>query len=209
MKLKKSLIKLDLQFFAEPTPGEPTPGEPGGGEPNTFSQEEVNEIISKRLKKEQAKWERDFKTKLEQEKKEAERLANLNAEQRKEEEYQKKLKDVMEREKALRLQEERVEAVQILNQRGLSPDFVDFLMADDSQTTLDNINNFEKVFKEALKAEISKRLPNGTPSSGGEGIRGKGEGFAITKEEYSKLSLSEKNKLFIQYPNEVKELLKR
>lgn len=209
MKLKKNLLKLNLQFFAEPNPGEPNPGEPGDEKPTTFSQDEVNEIISKRLKKEQAKWERDFKTKLEEEKKEAERLANLNAEQRKEEEYQKRLKEVEEREKTLRLQEERVEAIQILNDRGLSPDFVDFLMANDSQTTLDNINNFEKAFKEALKVEISKRLPSGTPSSGGAGANGGNNGFSMTKEEYSKLSLSEKNKLFIQYPDEVKELLKK
>lgn len=210
---RHTIIPLNLQFFAEPG-GEPgaepggEPGEPGEPGGQLFSQEELNEIISKRLSKERGKWEKDFKKQLEEEKKEAERLANLNAEQRKEEEYKKKLKEVEDKAKELRLQEEKIEAAKILTERGLASDFVHFLIGEDSQTTLDNINNFEKMYKEALKAEIGKRLPSGTPNvGGGNGVNG--EGLAITKEQYAKLSLSEKNKLYIENPEAVKELMKK
>ena len=61
------LFKLDLQLFAEGD--QPAPPAPGDGDPTppagkTFTQEELDAIIAKRLAREQKQWE----TKLEEEK---------------------------------------------------------------------------------------------------------------------------------------------
>lgn len=157
---------FNLQFFAEVDGGqnnEPTTQEPGTTEPpKTFTQEELDEVVSKRLKRERASWEK----KIEDEKKEAARLATLNEDQKKEEIYNKKLKEVEDKANALKLQEDRLEASKILTERGLPTSFVDYLIGKDNETTLDNINKFEKQYKADLQAAVKQALPSTEPGKG-------------------------------------------
>lgn len=200
MKLKDRYLKktfLGLQFFAEGDPTPPVidpvdpPSDPG------LTPEQVNKIIQDRLAKEQARWEK----KLSEEKAEAARLANLDAEQRKQEEYNKKLKAIEEREAALKLQEVKMETVSVLKTRGLPESFVDFVIGEDNEKTLDNINQIEKAFNAAVKAEVDNRLPGGTPKAGTPGTL-----TGMTREEFKKLPLSKQNELYVSDPEKYKNL---
>lgn len=157
---------FSLQFFAEGDGGEnnePTTQEPGTTEPpKTFTQEELDEIINKRLKRERSSWEK----KLEDEKKEAARLATLNEDQKKEELYNKKLKAVEDKANSLKLQEDKLEASKVLTERGLPTSFVDYLIGKDDEITLENINKFEKQYKTDLQAAVKQALPSTAPGNG-------------------------------------------
>lgn len=196
MKLKDRYLKktfLGLQFFAEDDPTPPVtdpPSEPG------LTPEQVNKIIQDRLAKEQAKWEK----KLADEKAEATRLATLDAEQRKQEEYNKRLKELEEKEAALKLQEDKMETAKVLKDRGLDEGFVDFVIGADNEITLTNINTLEKFFKSAVKAEVEKRIPSNDPEGGAPGAGG-----GMTKEEFKALPLLKQNELYVSDPDKYKQ----
>lgn len=192
MKLKNRY--LNLQFFTE---GDQTPPAEPPTEPQGLTQEQVNKIIQERLAKEQAKWEK----KAEEDKKEAQRLANLDAEQRKQEELNKRIKALEEREAAIQMQEDKMETAKVLKDRGLDETFVDFVLAQDNEITLERINALEKVFKAAVKVEVEKRIPSNDPESGaGNGVPGE-----MTKEEFKKLPLSKQNEFYVSDPEKYKQ----
>lgn len=201
MKLKDRYLKktsLGLQFFAEgdPTPPVTDPVDPPT-EPQGLTQEQVNKIVQDRLAKEQAKWEK----KAEEDRKEAQRLANLDAEQRKQEELNKRIKELEEREAAIQMQENKMETAKVLKDRGLDEGFVDFVIGADNEITLANINTLEKFFKSAIKVEVEKRIPSNDPESGaGNGALGE-----MTKEEFKKLPLSKQNELYVSDPEKYKQ----
>lgn len=90
----KPLVKLDLQYFADPDPKDPIdPQDPKAGDPKdpdpnttpkgadkTFTQEEVDELIKQRLQREKRKAEE----KAEEARKEAEKKALIEQEKYKE-----------------------------------------------------------------------------------------------------------------------------
>lgn len=191
MKLKNRY--LNLQFFTE---GDPIPPADQPTEPQGLTQEQVNKIVQDRLAKEQAKWEK----KAEEDRKEAQRLANLNAEQRKQEELNKRIKELEEREAAIQMQETKMETIKVLKDRGLDETFVDFVIGADNEATLERINALEKAFKTAVKAEVEKRIPSNDPQASNPGTPG-----GMTKEEFKKLPLSKQNELYVSDPEKYKQ----
>lgn len=203
MKLKDRYLKktfLGLQFFAEGDPTTPPTTDPVDppGEPQGLTPEQVNKIIQDRLAKEQAKWAK----KLEEETKEAQRLANLNAEQRKQEELNKRIKELEEREAALQMQENKMETSKVLKDRGLSEAFVDFVIGTDNEATLERINALEVAFKEAVKVEVDKRIPSTDPQGSGAG-----GATGMTKEEFKKLPWNKQADLLKAEPEKYNKLL--
>lgn len=187
------LYKLfNLQFFTE---GEESNEDKGGTE-KQLSQDQVNDIIAKRLAKEKAKWEKDYNKKLEDEKAEAERLATLSANERAKAEAEKRAKELDAREAELKRKELKVDCENELQQRGLSATFSQFLLGADAEITQSNINTFESAFKEAVKEEVETRIKGKTPPAGG----GDNKDDTVSKEEFKKLPLYEQNKLYLSNP---------
>lgn len=185
---------FNLQYFAED--GDDGNEDKSTAEDKTLTQDQVNDIIAKRLAKEKAKWEKDYNAKLEAEKAEAARLANLDATQRAEEEAKKRIAALEEREAKLKQAEDKLECESVLKERGLSTSFANFLLGADAEVTLANINSFETAFKDAVKAEVETRIKGKTPPAGGGEIK---DG-AVSKEEFKKLPLYEQNKLYLSNP---------
>lgn len=158
-----------------------------------LSQEKVNEIVEKRLAK--------AKEKAEKERTQAEELAKLSAEERKAKEFEilmaekqaeydnqlaefNKMKAEFERTQLLsQVQKE-------LNERNLPIGCSEMLLGKDVETTMANINEFEKAFNDSLQQNIDKKLK----SSSSPKIELKGEEKG---KDPSKMSLSE----FIEYQN--------
>lgn len=195
MKLKNRHF-YGLQFFAEEGEGNEGNDEGKGGTEKQLTQEQVNDIVQKRLAKEKSKWQKDLDAKLAEEK----RLAEMDAEQRKQAELEIKIKALEERENAIKLQETKMETAKVLKDRGLSETFVDFVIGADNEDTLERINALEKAFKEAVKAEVEKRIPSNDPEGGAPGTSG-----GMAKEEFKKLPLSKQNELYVSDPEKYKQ----
>lgn len=208
-------LKLDLQFFAEPGDGDPQ--DPPTDPPNdpqdpTKKIELTEEELAKKIESEsdkklekalqtaRAKWEKEFQEKLEQEKKEAERLAKLSERERKEEELKKREEEIEKRLRELELKELKTDAIADLNNKGLPSEFADFLLADDAEKTLENINRFKETFDKAVNEAVKERLRQDTPPAGGGNIADKNP---FSKEHFN---LTEQAKMLKENPALAKQL---
>lgn len=180
-------FKLNLQHFAD--------GEEGGeGEEKTYTQAELDSMlqsetdkrVTEALKTAKDKWSKEYAKRLEDEKKEAERLAKLSAEEREKAKFDKERK-AFEDERA-QFERDRLEmqvAKELANE-GLDTEFASILMGADADTSMDNIKTFKASFDKAVEAAVKARLAGRTPESGsGNGLTTNPfskEGYNLTKQ---------------------------
>jgi hypothetical protein len=169
-------------------------------ETKTYTESEVMEMLQREtdrrvtaaLKKQQAQ----FKTELA----EAEKLRGMDEAQRKDYEYNQKVAELEQREREFNLAQNKLEASKVLANRGLPIEFVDYIVADDADTMLENINVFDKAFKAAVADAVSKKIAAPTPKNGSVQQRG------LSRDEFKKLSLSQQAELYRTNPTLYKEL---
>lgn len=169
-------------------------------ETKTYTEQEVMELLQREgdrrvtsaLKKQAAQ----FETKMA----EAEKLRGMDEAQRKEYEFNQKVAELEAREKEFNLMQNKLEASKVLANRDLPIEFVDYIVADDADTMMENINTFEKAFKAAVADAVTKKMASPTPK--GSSVKQTG----ITKEEFKKMNLAQQAELFRTNPALYKEL---
>ncbi len=160
---------------------------------------ESDRKLAKALEKKQKEWESKQQEAIQAALEEKERLSKLSEKERKEEELSQREKDIEKRLREIELKELKADAVSDLADKGLPSDFADFLLADNAENTLANINNFKKAFDEAVNAKVKEALRQDTPPAGG--------GSITTKNPWSKehRNLTEQARIMREDP----ELAKR
>ena len=132
-----------------------------------LSQDKVNEIVEKRLAREREKAER--------ERTQAEELAKLSAEERKQKEFEIEMAKKNEQYEAQMKEFEKMKAdfektqllAQVqkeLNDRNLPIGMANQLVANIAEESMKNIQNFEKDWKDSLQKELDKKLKNSSSS---------------------------------------------
>ena len=117
----------------------------------TFTQSELDSIIEKRLARERAKLEKEYKTKINEGitsgLDEAKKLEKMTAQEKAEYEFNKRLADLEAREKEYNLRELKQTALSILNEKGFDIEsaksistILDYTDADKCKASIDNIN---------------------------------------------------------------------
>lgn len=187
----KSLLTLDIQFFAEGEGGEPAepvePTEPAEPEVKTYTQEEINEMIAKRLERERKKYADydEIKTKaMEYEKAlEEKRLAELSEKERAEElakKYEEEKKQLEAELEAIRTQaqQERIrnEFIKVATSANIA--YIDdaLALADLSAVTIDEdgkvvgVDDVVNSLVENKPFLVAKKQPQaiGTATNGGQ-----------------------------------------
>jgi Domain of unknown function (DUF4355) len=167
----------------------------------TFSKEEVDKMlqveadkrVSQAIATAKAKWETEFKTKLDQEKEEAQRLSKLNEEERMQAELNKQ-KQIFEDERKQFLRERKEHETTIeLSKLGLPILFAKYLIDESDEVTNANIKKLQEEFQKSIEEEVNKRLQGTTPKGAT-----KTDGSTITKEQFNKMSITEKAELYNQ-----------
>lgn len=156
----------------------------------TYTEAELQSIADKRV----TEALKTARGKFENEKKEAERLASMTAEERYTEELKQREAALAEREKQVTMLENKNEASKILADKGISINLVDLVLAEDAETMKSRIDILEKEFNASVEQEIKKRLAGATPFKNG----GSAEG--MSKEDFRKLSLTEQQAIFRKDP---------
>ena len=160
-------------------------------EPKTFTAEEMQAEIDRRVTQAMKTAERKANARV----KEAEKLAKMNEQQRYEYELESREKAIAEKEQALALAENKATAAQILSDRGISAKLVDFVVAQDAETMNENISLLEAEFKASVKAEVERRLATSTPKKNLPTDK------AITQQEFRNLSLTQQAEIWRNNPD--------
>lgn len=169
-------------------------------ETKTYTQAEVDEMLQKEsdrrvnqaLKKQQEKFKR--------EQAEYEKLRDMDETQKKEYEYNKRVEELEAKEKEFILTQNKLEASKVMAEHGLPISFVDYIVAEDAETMMQNITNFETQWKAAVADAVQQRLAKPAPK--GSNVTQAG----MTKEQFSKLSLAQQSEIYRTNPELYKQM---
>ena len=116
---------------------------------------------------------------------------------------QKSIRELQE--KLASMEKEKVRAERIakfkdkLAEKKIPSQLTDFILGDDDDTTEANITIFENSMKDYIETQVTKRLKSSSH------IPARNSKTQITREEYNKLPLVEKQKLYSENPNVLNE----
>lgn len=153
-----------------------------GEEVKTYTQEEVLKLLQsetdKRVNQALATQQKKYEKQLS--------LSKLDGDERAKAEKDNRIAELEEQLAQFQIERNKSELKSVLSSRGLSAEFADIIaINDDIEASQANIDKLDKLFKNAVKAEVEKRLAGSTP---------KGNGTApaeITKESAMKMSMAE------------------
>lgn len=128
----------------------------------SFSQEEVNKLISERINAEKKRWEK----KSAEDRAEAERVAQMSAEEKAKHEAEKREQEFNERENALVRRERLALAKEKLNELNIPAALVAAVDISSEESIGISAADIAKAFSEAVSAEVSKRLASAPPKKG-------------------------------------------
>lgn len=196
MLKKLELLKTNLQLFAEGEGEGSSTGEgegsnegnkeTGGETKETYTKAEVEAMLQKeadrRVSAARKKFELELNSKLDKERKEAEKLSTLSAEERAKHTIEEQKKKLDLREQELLQKEMKLETIKIISEKDLPVNMIDMLVGIDAEQTMNNIEAFEVSFRKAVEESVNKRLgsTSGTPGSGASGQ-------LVNKEDFKKL----------------------
>lgn len=133
-------------------------GADGQSGEKTFTQADIDKI----LKREQAKWKRQQEEAVS----EAQRLANLTAEQRAQEEAKKREADLERREAEMNRRELRAQALETLAADNLPADLADLLDYTDADKCNASIAKVKKNWQAAVQKGVEARVAGSPPKTG-------------------------------------------
>lgn len=142
----------------------------GGQQPQqqkTYTEEEVQKLLQAESDKRVSQALETAKKKAEEEKqnalKEYERLANLSAEERANEERRKYESTLKEKEKELTKRELKLEAIKQMDSKNLPLDFIDVVLKDNAEETFKAISTLGEQWQKSIELGVNTRLKGKTP----------------------------------------------
>ena len=178
---KRNYIKMNLQTFAEPQ------GDIGDNpqqdnqsndaqEPKTITltieeferekQREADRRVQQALAKEREKLMAQMREEIERERREAEELAKLSERERQKRELEKEREKLEAEKRAFYRERMKLQAEQELLNRGLPTVLAPYVLGETAEETLNTITELEEKWREALEAEVNKRLATDVPKVG-------------------------------------------
>lgn len=174
-----------------------------GQDIKTYTQEEVDALLQSETDRRVTSALKKQAEKNEAKIKEAQKLAQMNEQQKFEYELEQREKAIVEKERALTLAENKNEASKILAEKGISLALVDFVVAEDAETMQANITLLDNAFKQSVKQEVEKRLSSKAPTKSLPLDK------TLTKEDVGKMGYQELMALKNEQPELFNELTRR
>ena len=151
-------------------------------------QAEFDRRVAKALETSKTKLQADIDAKIAEAKTEAEKLANMNVEQKAQYEQQKREKELADREAEITKRELSAQAKETLADKGLPVSLADILNYTDASTCQASIEAVEKAFQEAVAKGVEDKLKGGSP------MKKAPEGTTFTTEQIKAMTPEEINR---------------
>lgn len=163
----KDKLKMNLQYFADdPEDTESGAEDPKGDEIEEQivfdSQEDLDKVIEGRLAKERKNLRDQFNSEIDEKVQKAlekeKDLSKLSKEDREKAELAEERKQIEAEKRRIKLQDQRYQAIDELQERKLPKEFVDYVVEEDAEKTLENIKTFEAAFNAAVDAKVEEQV---------------------------------------------------
>lgn len=169
----------EVEVTAEPTQTQPQ-------DEKKYTDADVDNIIAKKY----AKW----KAEVEQAESEAKKISKMDSVQKAQYEAEKARKEAEDLRAELTRKGLETEASKILSEKGLtvSQALLDIVVKSDAESTLEAINGFEALVSKLAEDKVKQLLVGKTPTKFDGGAK------TISKDEFNRMTVSERNKLFVE-----------
>ena len=181
--------KINFQLFAEPAPPAPPAGSEGK---DIFTKEEVLKLIQSESDKRVAEALKKAQKKKDEED-EAKKLEKLSDSERMAKKIEQLEKELADSRTENTLKNNRIVLQEEMSKRNLPVELSDLLISEDADKMHENLKTFEKIFKNAVNAEVEKRIPSQEPKSGNSKSLSE-----LNKDNFKKLSIVEKSKIYAE-----------
>lgn len=163
-------------------------------EVETFTQEQVDKMIQKRLAKETKRHELEIQVAVDNALKERDRQSKLSEADKAKEESEQKDQRIVELEKQLLRNQLEREATAKLAEYGLTgiDEVLNFVIGEDSETTETAVDTFAALVNNLADEKAKKMLAGKTPQ------RFDGGAKTITKEDFNKMTVTQKSQLYTE-----------
>lgn len=125
----------------------------GTEDQKTFTQDDIDRIVSKRLEKAQKKWELETQKQIESLK-----ISGMTPEEKEEYEKSKLDSKLSQKEKELQVRELKLDAIDMLQSKGLPRELSEILNYSDEESVNKSIDVIEKVIKKMVEDKNTKTL---------------------------------------------------
>ena len=161
--------------------------------PKTFTQSEVDELIKKRL----AKQEKSFDKRMQEKLDEAEKLRQMNETQKAEYEQEKQRAYIAELEAKINRSGLEREASKMLSEGGVVADdkILGLVVKDTAEKTQEAVESFVALVNELADKKVGEKLKGKTPKKMEDTSAGE-----ITKEQFNKMGYQSRNELLQNNP---------
>ena len=169
------------------------------GAPKTFTQSEVDELIKKRL----AKQEKSFDKRMQEKLDEAEKLRQMNETQKAEYEQEKQRAYIAELEAKINRSGLEREASKMLSEGGIVADekILGIVVKDTAESTQEAVKGFVALVNELADKKVGEKLKGKTPKKMEDTTAGE-----ITKEQFNKMGYQSRNELLQNNPELYRKL---
>lgn len=182
-----------------------TTGAEQSNETKTYTQEELDALLQQETDRRVTAALKKQQKKFEAEQSEAAKLASMNEEQKKEFEFNKKVAELEEKERQFNIMQNKLSATKVMQDKSLPIAFVDYIVAEDAETMMDNINQFEKAWKAAIADAVTARLGADSTTPKSKTVSQTG----LSSEEFKKLSVAQQAEIYKTNPELYKQLTQR
>ena len=165
----------------------------------TFTQSEVDELIKKRL----AKQEKSFDKRMQEKLDEAEKLRQMNETQKAEYEQEKQKAYIAELEAKINRSGLEREASKMLSEGGIVADekILGIVVKDTAERTQEAVESFVALVNELADKKVGEKLKGKTPKKMEDTSAGE-----ITKEQFNKMGYQSRNELLQNNPELYRKL---
>lgn len=169
------------------------------GTSKTFTQSEVDELIKKRL----AKQEKSFDKRMQEKLDEAEKLRQMNETQKAEYEQEKQKAYIAELEAKINRSGLEREASKMLSEGGIVADdkILGIVVKDTAERTQEAVESFVALVNELADKKVGEKLKGKTPKKMEDTTAGE-----ITKEQFNKMGYQSRNELLQNNPELYRKL---
>lgn len=184
-EVKEDVLEIEKEIVDNPETVEDAP--------KTFTQSEVDDLIKKRL----AKQEKSFDKRMQEKLDEAEKLRQMNEAQKVEYEQEKQRAYIAELEAKINRSGLEREASKMLSEGGIAVDdkILGLVVKDTAESTQEAVESFVALVNDLADKKVGEKLKGKTPKKMEDTSAGE-----ITKEQFNRMGYQSRNELLQNNP---------